>query len=133
MAFVRHVLRGYSYVFEGILSLMAIGVGTLAAFSGNAVLHIAWLPFDDHKMLAWVLGLGITGLLCLLLALLGRLRILLFLFALATTAILIKGLFLGSYTFAGPADAKNAGYLIAGAVVALVGAIPQMVPTRKRR
>ncbi|HCC57515.1 MAG TPA: hypothetical protein DEQ47_09665 [Solibacterales bacterium] len=133
LAFVRHVLRGYSYVFEGILSLMAIGVGSLAALSSNAALHIGWLPFDDHRVTGWLLGLGIAGLLCVLLALLGRFRILLFLFALSIAVILIKGLFLGSYTYAAPGDAKNAAYMVAGSLLAVLGSIPQMVPGRSRR
>ena len=133
LAFFRHVLRGYSYVFEGVLSLMAIGVGSLAALSTNASLHIGWLPFDQQRLTGWLLGLGIAGLLCVLLAVLGRLRILLFLFALAVAVILIKGWFLGTYTFAGPADAKSAAYLAAGSLLAAVGSIPQMATGRSRR
>ena len=133
LAFVRHVLRGYSYVFEGILSLMAIGVGLLGAFSQNASMHVGWLPFDGPHVVRWLLVSGVVGLLCLVLAMLGRLRILLFLFALVSTLILVKGLFFGSYTFSGPADAKHAGYLIAGTFVALIGTIPQMVRRAARR
>ena len=79
------------------------------------------------------MGLGIAGLLCVLLALLGRFRILLFLFALSIAVILIKGLFLGSYTYAAPGDAKNAAYMVAGSLLAVLGSIPQMVPGRSRR
>ena len=133
MAFVRHVLRGYSYVFEGILSLMAVGVGLLGAFSVNASMHIGWLPFDTHTVVRWLLGLGIAGLLCTLLAVLGRWRILFFLFALAAMVILVKGMFLGAYTFSGPSEAKRAAYLIVGAVLAVVGSVPQMAPRASRR
>ena len=112
---------------------MAVGVGSLAVLSPGAVLHIGWLPFEEHRMTGWLLGLGIGGLLCVLLAILGRLRILLFLFALATTLILIKGLFLGPYTFAGPSDAKGAAYLVAGSLLAVVGSFPPLATSRPRR
>ena len=124
MTFVRNVLRVYSYVFEAVLSLMALGAGGLAALSGNASLHIPWLPFDDANVVRWLLILGALGLLCVLLAISGNLRFLLLLFALAACFLLCKGLLLGTYTFNGVEGGRHALYLIGGSLLAVIGAIP---------
>jgi hypothetical protein len=122
--FLRNVLRVYSYVFEGVLSLLAVGVAAVAAGSGNSSLHIGWLPFSEESARSWLIVLGLSGLLSVALAAFGILRWLLMLFAIAAAAILIKGLFLGSYSFGGVEGARNAVLLTAGCSLAVVGAIP---------
>ncbi len=103
---------------------MAVGAGGLAALSGNASLHIGWLPFDEVTVKVWLLGLGAAGLLCVLLALAGVARWLLLLFALAASIILIKGLFFNNYTFNGIESGRDALWLATGSIVAVIGAIP---------
>ena len=122
--FLRNVLRVYSYVFEGVLSLLAIGVAAVAAASGNSSLHLAWLPFNAESAGSWLIALGLAGLLSVVLAAAGVLRWLLLLFAIASAAILIKGLFLGSYDFGGVEGARNAVFLTAASLLAAFGAVP---------
>ncbi len=123
MAFLRGVLRVYSWIFEAILCLMAIAFGLVGFVTGGGI-QLGWLPWSGNAVLAWTAGLGILGLFCVLLAIAGRLRILQFLFSLTVVVLLVRGLFMGSYVFAGPAQAKNAAYLVAAAFVAFIGAWP---------
>jgi hypothetical protein len=72
-----------------------------------------------------MIGLGLLGLLCVALSLLGKLRVLLFFFAIYVFYLLLKGFFVNlSYTFSGPNAARNAAILTAGAFVAIIGAWP---------
>ena len=121
---IGNVLRVYSWIFEAILCILAIGVALLGWMSHQAQLNIAWLPWSGRALTAWLLGLGAAGLLCVVLAMAGKLRVLLFLFSLAALALIGRGLFLSPYAFADSGEAKRAMELVAAAVVAVVGAWP---------
>lgn len=125
MAFLRAVLRIYSWIFEAILCLAGIGVSivSLTAAGSDPVL-IDWLPWNANTLPAWLIGLGVLGLICIFLAVVGRLRILLFLFAAGVFALIAKGLFFGTHGFAGPSEFRLAIYLVLGALIAILGAWP---------
>jgi hypothetical protein len=131
VSFLIGVLRVYSWVFEALLCLAAIAFG-IAGFVTGGGIALGWLPWSGNALLAWTAAIGILGLLFVLLAVRGRLRILLFLFSLAVAVLLVKGLFLGPYAFGGPGQAEKAVYLAAAAVVAFVGAWPAGGATAKR-
>jgi hypothetical protein len=119
------VLRVYSWVFEAVLCAMAIAVAAVTVLSGDLDLKLGWLPWDAKTITAWLFGFGVLGLLLILLAIAGRLRILLFLLALAVFVLLVKGFFYGlGYSFENAGQARNALILIGGAFVAWLGAWP---------
>lgn len=126
MAVLRGVFRVYSWIFEAVLCAMAIGVAAVTVFSGNEQLKLGWLPWDSNHLPGWLFGIGLFGLLCVLVAVTGRFRILLFLFALAVFILLAKGFFYGlGYSFQNEAQAKSASILTAAAFVAWLGAWPR--------
>lgn len=125
MVFLRGLLRLYSWIFEALLCLLAIGVSIVSLTVGSSdPVHPDWLPWSASSLPAWLIGLGILGLIFVLLALAGRLRILLFLFAAGVFALLAKGLFFGTHTFEDAMEARNALLLVLGSLLALVGAWP---------
>ena len=125
MAILRAVLRVYSWIYEAILCVVGIGVSIVSlTAAGSDPVRLDFLPWNEHSLPVWLIGLGILGLICVLLAALGRLRILLFLFAAGVFALLTKGLFVGTHSFSGPADFRLAIYVVVAALIAIVGAWP---------
>ena len=131
--FLWNVLRVYSWIFQAVLSLMAIAVAIAAYVTGSGDLMIPWVVFPGPNQAPWLIGIGLVGLLCVLLAATGKLRILLFLFAIHTLYMLVKGIFLSpTYSFSGPNEFRNAIILTVAAFFAVIGAWP-VAPGKKRR
>lgn len=134
MAFLRGLLRVYSWIFEAFLCLLAIGVAIVSLTVGSPdPVHVDWLPWSAGTLPCWLIGLGILGLFFILLAMIGRLRILLFLFSAAIFALLAKGFFFTTNSFEGPDGGRNAVLLVAGAFLAIVGAWPSASKARDYR
>jgi hypothetical protein len=131
VAVVRFIMSAFSYLFEGLLALFLAAVGCLALVSGSP-LHLEMMPWSGSTLDYVLLFGGLLGLLLVLLAIIGRLRPLFFLWTLAVLVLMVKGYIFGSYHF-DPASAKTAGYLLLGAVLALVGGGMQMFRRPDRR
>ncbi len=111
---------------------MALAVAAVTVLSGNANLKLGWVAFSADHLTGWLVGFALTGFLCVLLAIAGQLRILLFLFALVVVILLVKGFFYGfGYSFENSGQVKNALILIGGAFVAFLGAWPTSAPRRR--
>ena len=125
MAFLRGLLRVYSWIFETLLCLFGIGVAIVSLTVGASdPVGIDWLPWSASTLPVWLIALGILGLFLVFLAIIGTLRILLFLFAAAVFALLAKGFFFTTHSFSGPDAMHTALYLVLAALVALIGAWP---------
>ena len=134
MGVLRGLLRVYSWIFEALLCLLGIGVAIVSLTVGRPdPVQIDWLPWSAGALPAWLIGLGILGLLFVLLAILGRLRILLFLFAAAIFALLTKGLFFTTSSFDGPAGGRTSVLVVIAAFIAFVGAWPSASKARNYR
>ncbi len=104
---------------------MAIAVSVAVMATGSSGLMIPWLPFPGTNQTTWLLGLAVAGLLCVLLAVTGKLRILLFAFAIHTSYLLARGFFANStFSFSGPDQARDALILFAGSCLAAFGSWP---------
>jgi hypothetical protein len=134
LGFLRGLLRVYSWIFEALLCLLGIGVAIVSLTVGRPdPVQVDWLPWSAGALPAWLIGLGILGLFFVFLAVLGRLRILLFLFAAAVFALLAKGLFFTTNSFESPDGGFDALLLVAGALLAIIGAWPSSPKARDYR
>ena len=134
MRFLRGLLRIYSWIFEALLCVLAIGVSIVSLTVGSSdPVRVDWLPWSEGALPAWLIGLGVLGLLLVLLAVVGRLRFLLFLFAAGVFGLLAKGLFLGTHTFEGPAEFRTALWIVIASFVAFLGAWPSSGKARNYR
>lgn len=125
MVFLWYLLRTYSWILQAVLCAAAILVACASYVTGSQALSIGWIPIPADRQAITLLGLGLLGLLCVLLAVAGRLRILLFLFSIHTLYMLVKGFFLSpGYSFPGPDEFRYAVILTIGAFFALIGAWP---------
>ena len=116
------LLRFYSYVFHLAVSGFLLALGIVSAATSTD-LHLDAIGLPPEKALAGVFILGIVGLLCTVLAFTGMLRILFPIWAALVVWLMIKGFFLSSATFAGPASFRWAILLTLGAVAAFFGAL----------
>ena len=134
MGFLRGVLRVYSWIFEALLCAMALAVASVTVLSGDLNLKLGWLPWEQKNAVTWLFVSGIVGMLLILLAIAGRLRVLLFLFSLAVVVFLVKGFFYGfGYSFENPGQVNNALLLVGGALLAAIGAWPGRSRTERNR
>ncbi len=131
MAAVKFILSAFSYLFEGLLALFLTAIAALALSSG-AALHLEMLPWTGSTLDYVLLFGGLCGLILVVLAVLGKLRPLFFVWTLVIMIFLIKGYVFGSYHF-DPASAKVAGYLVLGAFLGLLGGWAQMFRRSDRR
>jgi hypothetical protein len=121
----KAIVRFLSYLFHTLLALFLFAISALAWATGAGSLHLDMLPWTGST-LTYVLFFGsLFGLLTILLALKGMLRLLFFLWSLAVTVLLVKGYFFSGYHFAA-GEIRTALYLLAGSTLGLIGAWFQM-------
>jgi hypothetical protein len=134
LGLLRMLLRIYSWIFEALLCLLGIGVAIVSLTVGRTdPVHIDWLPWSAGMLPVWLIGLGFLGLILVFLAMVGRYRFLLFLFAAAVFALLAKGLFFTANSFDGPSGGRNSALLVLGAFLAIIGAWPSNSKARNYR
>ena len=131
MAAVRFIMSAFSYLFEGLLALFLMGIGCIAVTSGGT-LHLEVLPWTGTTLNYVLLLGGLCGAALVVLAIVGKLRPLFFLWTLVVLVLIIKGYVFGGVRF-DPASAKTAGYLLLGAVLGLIGGWMQMFRRSERR
>jgi hypothetical protein len=129
---VTTLLRLFSYLFHGLLALFLIAVSGLALASGTPTLQLRMLPWTGFT-LAWVLLCGgLLGLVSVLLAMASKWRILFLLWSLAVAFLLVRGYVFSGYHFQPGAFSRGVG-LMAGSLVAVLGALSQLFRQKERR
>jgi hypothetical protein len=121
VAALRALMRVFSYLFHGLLTLFLLGISLVAWSSGQA-LQLGMLPWQGQTLTYWLLCAALLGLASVILAIFRKWRPLFFLWSLAVLVMMAWGFFLGHYYFAGPAEFHGALYLTAGALIAAFGA-----------
>jgi hypothetical protein len=131
---IKALLRIFSYLFAGALALFALAMSALSLRSGGE-LNLGFLPWTGKPLSYWLLGLALAGLITVLLAMSGTMRVLFFFWNLGIFVLLFKGMFLSLYRFTGGAVSFKAGVgLTAGLLLATIGSFPwPRKPERVRR
>lgn len=125
------LLRIFSYLYELILALFLLGIAVLGIQSHN--LNLGMLPWKGHTLVHWLLGGATLGLLSILLAWIGKLRLLFLLYSLAVFGLMFRGYFLGAYVFSGKDEFRMAALLTLGAMMAILGAWSAFRKKSKKR
>jgi hypothetical protein len=118
---MKALMRYYSYLFHLILALFLLAVSGLALASGSPNLHLGMLPWTGATLTRVLFFGALGGLVAVLLAMRGTLRILFLLWSLVVFLLLVKGYIFSGYQFEGT-EYKTALYLIAASLIALPGA-----------
>jgi len=66
MRAIAWLLRVFCYLFHAVVSLALLGLGTVAILSNSHHLKLEILPWQGSPLNAWLVGLGIFGLLSVL-------------------------------------------------------------------
>jgi hypothetical protein len=125
VAALKALLRLLSILFHLLLTLFLIGVSGVALLSGTRALQLGMLPWTGSTLVYCVFFGALLGLFTVILAVLGKVRLLFFFWSLAVAVLLVKGYFLSGYRF-GPGEAKTALYLTLASLLAIAGAWFQM-------
>src|SRR5688500_4678255 len=125
-------MRFYSYLFHAVLALFLIALAAIALISGVTNLQLGMLPWTGSTLLNVLLFGGLFGLVTVILAMRGLLRVLFLVWSLAVAVLLIKGYIFTGYRFA-PNEFRTALYLIGASLLALPGAWFQLRRQVKRR
>jgi hypothetical protein len=124
MRAIAWLLRVFCYLFHTILSLSLLALGGVAVLSGVHDMKLETLPWQGAQLNNLLIVLGIVGLASVLLAVTGKLRILLSLWSVYVLGMLVRGVFLSpAVSFEGRDDFHNWLWLIGGAVAALIGSL----------
>ncbi|MCX6625629.1 MAG: hypothetical protein NTY38_32120 [Acidobacteria bacterium] len=85
-------------------------------------LNLDMLPWSSGTAATWLLGLSLLGIISIVLALKGVLRILFVVWSAVVVVLMVRGFFFSPYVFDGATDFRNALLLTFGALLALAGA-----------
>ena len=125
MAAVKALLRFISLLFHLLLTLFLLGVSAVAIGSGRPTLQFGMLPWTGSTLIDILFFSALFGLIVVVLAAAGKLRILFLLWAVVVAFFAVKG-----YIFAGyrlhPGEATWAAGLIVLSLVSVLGAWFQM-------
>lgn len=124
MRAIAWLLRVFCYLFHTILSLAMLALGVLAVRSNVTDMKLETLPWSGVELNHWLIGLGLAGLLCVVLAITGKVRFLLGLWSILALGMIVRGVFFNStVTFSGRDDFHNWLLLVSGAVLAALGGL----------
>jgi hypothetical protein len=130
---LKALLRYYSYLFHALLALFLLALSGIAMLSGSPNLQLGMLPWTGATLIKVLFYGSLAGLIIVILAMRGRLRLLFLLWALTVTVLMVKGYVFTSYRFS-PGEFRTAAYLIGVAILALPGAFQfRRYPKKKGR
>ena len=117
----KAIMRYFSYLFHLVLALFLLAVAGVAISTGTGTLRLGMLPWSGDTLNYVLIGGSVVGLLIVLLAMRGVLRILFLIWSFLIFVLLVKGYIFSRYTFQ-PNEFRIALYLITGSLLALFGA-----------
>jgi hypothetical protein len=122
---VKALMRYFSYLFHGLLAVFLIAVSSFALATGAGRLRLEVLPWTGATLTFTVFFGAIFGIASIILAVLGKLRPLFFVWSAVVAALMIKGFIFSGYYFA-RGQLSTAILLILAALLSVVGAWFQM-------
>lgn len=122
MSVFAAIMRIFSYIYHGFLSILLLALSVVTLISGAHNLKLDMLPWQDAQLTYSVLILGAAGTLAVGLAVKGVLRPVFFLWTVAVVALMVRGYFFGPYFFGDASEFFRTLALVLGAVLACAGA-----------
>jgi hypothetical protein len=117
----KAIMRYFSYLFHIVLALFLLAVAGIAISTGTGSLRLGMLPWSGETLNYVLIGGALVGLLTVVLAMKGVLRMLFLIWSFLVFVLLVKGYIFSRYTFQ-PNEFRIALYLIGGSLLALLGA-----------
>ena len=117
---VKTLLGYFGFLFHGFLGLFLLAASGLSLAGGSGSLRLDVLPWTGATLSYLVFFGALFGLASVMLAFLGKLRVLFFAWSLVVLALMVKGFVFSSYYFGGGA-LSTALLLMAGALISAMG------------
>ena len=117
---MRLFARIYAYLYEIAISLFLIALALVAISTDVRQLRLPMLPWEGSMLARALLILGILGVASVLLAVTGRFRPALPVWALVVLVLMFRGWFASSYTFSSASAFYGALWVTIGALLALI-------------
>jgi len=117
------LLRIGAYLFHLLLGLFLIALGIAGWSSTPGSLKLGMLPWQGSSLTWAVLILGVLAVVCVLLAILDKLRWLFPLWTLFVFVMMLRGFFLTGYSFADKGQFKSAVWLTCVALIAFLASL----------
>jgi hypothetical protein len=118
---IKAIMRYFAYLFHIVLALFLLALSGVAISTGTGSLRLGMLPWSGDTLNYVLIGSAVVGLLTVLLAMKGVLRILFLLWSFLVFVMLVKGYIFSRYQFQ-PNEFRIALYLIGASLLALLGA-----------
>jgi hypothetical protein len=125
------ILRACAYIYHFVLCLFLLGLGIAGMSNSPNSLKLPMLPWEGAALTRAVAILGAVGIVCVILAITGKLRWLFPLWAGFVLVMMFRGFFLSSYTFADAGDFKFDVWLTAGALLAFLVSLSLFARAKK--
>ena len=116
---LKTIMRIFSYLYHLILGLFLLAVGGIALLGSAKTLRLEMLPWEEPALTYWVFFGSLVGLLSLILAVTGRLRLLFRLWTVVVFGLMVHGFFVTKYYLG--EFFLTAVLLTVGALVAVFG------------
>ena len=129
---LKAIMRYFAYLFHIVLALFLLAVSGVAISTGTGSLRLGMLPWSGDTLNYVLIGSAVVGLLTVLLAMKGVLRILFLLWSFLVFVMLVKGYIFSRYQFQ-PNEFRIALYLIGASLLALLGAWFQLRTSARPR
>lgn len=117
------LLRVYSYLYHAGISIFLLGISSLAKMSDSSTFKLDVLPWKGADLATYLFWGSVAGLVSVVLAATGMFRYLFPIWAAVVLWYMVQGFLLQPYSFEDVSDLYWALGLIAGAMLALVGAL----------
>jgi hypothetical protein len=115
-------MRVFSYLYNAVLAFFLLGVSSLAWITGLHNLNIGILPWQKAALTYWMFALGLMAVAATLASIFGKARIVFLLWNLLVLVMLVKGFVFSRFTFTNQSQFTLAIWLLAGTLLACVGA-----------
>ena len=122
---LRPILHLYTYLFLAFLALFLLGIAIVGSLAGTSSIDLGVLPWTGSRLLRALFIYNGFGLLAVILAVRGKARILLPIYASAVVFHIFRGYYWAPYGYDGMDHFKSVLWLTLAAVVAFLGAISQ--------
>lgn len=133
MSIVHGLLRFYAYAYHFLMAAFLVGLAAVAYISGTHNLDPGGMVSYSGKELSdCLLGIGLTGIVVVILAILNKLRWLFPVYALLAMITLFRWFFVSSYRFSDRDAFWGGVWLFVGAVGAFLGSLMELKRGRKR-
>ena len=116
------ILRGYSYIYHLSISVGLLALALIACASDNFNLKQDLLPWTGMELFYWMAGLGLAGLFSVILCVLGKLRVLFLIWAIAVVIGLTRGFIFSGMRFENADSFRNSLLFLGAGLIALLGA-----------